>query len=371
VSALVEVAPAAGEQSDEIDKVLEDGHHEARAAALTLIRSAIRDGGWVLCMGHIQPDGDALGSALALAMAIRRVGGRALVSFDPGGLAFGMPPSLSFLPGADLLVDPDRLPAGAAGPAAVITFDTGSPERLGSLARFVSVPSAASADRVVDVDAPPVLVVDHHACGSPFGSQRFIDVAAAATAELVASLIDGLGVALTADLAACLYAGLASDTGSFRYAATSSSSHRLAARLLAAGAPHAQISSQLWDTRPASYLCVLTSALGRLQRSDEIIWTYVTAEDLSQAGASIEEAEGIVDVIRVAREHEVAAVLKEDTTGAGGRWKVSVRSRGKADVGAACTALGGGGHRLAAGFGADGDPAEIISRLQATLAAGE
>ena len=116
---------------------------------------------------------------------------------------------------------------------------------------------------------------------------------------------------------------------------------------------------------------VLTSALGRLQRSGEVIWTFVTAADLAQAGASIEEAEGIVDVIRVAREHEVAVVLKEDTTDAGGRWKVSVRSRGTADVGAACTALGGGGHRLAAGFGADGEPAAIIAQLQGILAAGE
>jgi phosphoesterase RecJ-like protein len=362
VSTSVEVAPGAN------DEDFEDGYHAARGAALALINRAIRSGGWVLCLGHIQPDGDALGSALALAFAIRRCGGRALVSFDPGGLTFGMPPSLAFLPGSELLVAPDRLPSGPAGPAAVVTFDTGSPERLGSLARFVR---ATATENVIALDAPPVLVVDHHACGSAFGSMRLIDVHAAATAELVASLIDGLGVTLNAEMAACLYAGLASDTGSFRYAATSSSSHRLAARLLAAGAPHADISSLLWDTRPASYLGVLTSALGRLQRSGDVIWTFVTADDLAQAGASIEEAEGIVDVIRVAREHEVAVVLKEDTTGAGGRWKVSVRSRGTADVGAACTVLGGGGHRLAAGFGADGEPAAIIGQLQDTLAAGE
>jgi phosphoesterase RecJ-like protein len=365
VSASVELAPAVSSQ-------LDDDHYSARKSALELIDQAVRGGGWVLCMGHIQPDGDALGSALALAFAIRRVGGRALVSFDPGGLPFGMPPSLSFLPGAELLVDPLRLPAGSAGPAAVITFDTGSPERLGSLARFVDVAATSAGHSGVDAAAvvPPVLVVDHHGCGSPFGTHRLIDVEAAATAELVASLIDGLGVALTADMATCLYAGLASDTGSFRYAATGSASHRLAARLLAAGAPHAEISSLLWDTRPASYLTVLTSALVRLKRSGEVIWTFVTAEDIAEADATIEEAEGIVDVIRVAREHEVAVVLKEDLTCAGGRWKVSVRSRGQADVGAACTALGGGGHRLAAGFGADGEPAEIIARLQAALAAG-
>jgi phosphoesterase RecJ-like protein len=364
VSASVELAP-------DISSELDDDLHSDRKDALALIEQVIRGGGWVLCMGHIQPDGDALGSALALAFAIRRVGGRALVSFDPGGLPFGMPPSLSFLPGAELLVDPHRLPAGTAGPAAVITFDTGSSERLGLLARFVEAADDPDKRSAIASDAAvPVLVVDHHACGSPFGTHRLIDVEAAATAELVASLIDGLGVALTADMATCLYAGLASDTGSFRYAATGAASHRLAARLLTAGAPHAEISSLLWDTRPASYLTVLSSALTRVTRSQEVIWTFVTAEDLAAADATIEEAEGIVDVIRVAREHEVAAVLKEDSTGAGGRWKVSVRSRGQADVGAACTALGGGGHRLAAGFGANGEPAEIIARLQAALAAG-
>jgi phosphoesterase RecJ-like protein len=343
---------------------LEDAHFAARAAALEVIQQAIRGGGWVLCLGHIQPDGDALGSALALAFAIRRAGGSAFVSFDPGGLPFGMPPSLAFLPGGELLVAPEKLPTGVSGPAAVITFDTGSPERLGVLEPFA----------VPQQDGPPVLVVDHHARGTSFGGLRFIDVDAAATAELVASLIDGLGVAIDADMAACLYAGLASDTGSFRYVATSPASHRLAARLLAAGAPHAEISSLLWDTRPASYLTVLTTALTRVQRSDQVIWTFVTAEDLRRADATIEEAEGIVDIIRVAREHEVAAVLKEDTPSegaCGGRWKVSVRSRGRADVGAACTALGGGGHRLAAGFGADGEPAEIIARLQAALSACE
>ena len=128
MSASVELAPG-------LSCELEDDHHSARKAALELIDHAIRSGGWLLCMGHVQPDGDALGSALALAFAIRQVGGNALVSFDPGGLPFGMPPSLSFLPGAELLVHPDLLPTGAVGPAAVITFDTGSAERLGSLAR--------------------------------------------------------------------------------------------------------------------------------------------------------------------------------------------------------------------------------------------
>ena len=184
----------------------------------------------------------------------------------------------------------------------MITFDTGTAERLGVLEPYAEVRA----------DGPPVIVIDHHARGSAFGSMRMVDAGAAATAELIADLIDELGVPVDEAIATCLYAGLASDTGSFRYAATSPASHRLAARLLEAGARHDTISTLLWDTRPASYLRVLSGALDRLQHSGEVIWTYVTCADLSAAGATAEETEGIVDVIRGSREHEVAVVLKQD-----------------------------------------------------------
>jgi phosphoesterase RecJ-like protein len=330
------------------------------AEVLDVIKDVIASDGWVLCVGHIQPDADALGSALALSFAIRNAGGMAYVSFDPGPLAFGMPPSLDFLPGAQMLLSPASL-AREPAPGAVVTFDTGTAERLGVLEPY-SVPRQ---------DGPPVLVIDHHARGSAFGSMRLVDASAAATAELIADLIDELGVPFDESIATCLYAGLASDTGSFRYVATSPGSHRLAARLLEAGARHDTISLLLWDSRPSSYLQVLSGALARVGHAGEVIWTYVTCADLLAARATAEETEGIVDVIRGSREHEVAVVLKEDPSGGPDCWKASVRSRGHLDVGAACTALGGGGHRLAAGFSAEGSPQQIIDRLRAVLATGQ
>jgi phosphoesterase RecJ-like protein len=330
------------------------------ADVLDVIKGVIASDGWVLCVGHIQPDADALGSALALAFAIRSAGGTSYVSFDPGPLAFGMPPSLDFLPGKELLRSPARLRHEPA-PGAVITFDTGTAERLGLLEPY-AVPRE---------DGPPVIVIDHHARGSAFGSMRLVDAGAAATAELIADLIDELGVPFDEAIATCLYAGLASDTGSFRYAATSPGSHRLAARLLEAGARHDTISLLLWDSRPANYLQVLSSALARVACDGEVIWTFVTCADLQAVGATAEETEGIVDVIRGSREHEVAVVLKQEPTGGPDCWKASVRSRGHLDVGGACTALGGGGHRLAAGFSAEGTPEQIIDRLRTVLAAGQ
>lgn len=344
-------------ESGAVDDGYTAGYEGDYEAALEALRSVIASGGWALCLGHIQPDGDALGSAIALALAIRRAGGCSVVSFDPGPLPFGLPPSLNFLPGKHLLADPEMIPSGSSGPSAVITFDTGSTERLGRLAPFAEVLQ----------DGPPVLVIDHHARGSVFGGIRLVQPEAAATAEMIAQLIDGLGVPLDADIATCLYTGLASDTGSFRYAATSAHTHRLAARLLDAGVLHDEISTRLWDTRPVSYLTVLLAALQRLQCDSELIWTYVNRSDLRAAQATAEEVEGIVDVIRVSREHQVAVVLKEDVVDGQLGWKASVRSRGRVDVGAACTALGGGGHRLAAGFSAVGEPAQVIARLRAAL----
>jgi bifunctional oligoribonuclease and PAP phosphatase NrnA len=303
----------------------------------------------VVCIAHIQPDADALGSALAMAYAIRSSGGQACVSFDPGPLPFGLPPGLGFLPGAELLVAPDTLPDR---PVMTVVFDTSSAERLGVLETYL--------------DRGPTLVVDHHARGAAFGDHRLIDARAAATCEIVAEIIlEELGVELDQAIATCLYAGLAADTGSFRYAATSSASHELAARLLEAGARQDVISTALWDTRPAGYLVVLGAALGRVRRDGELIWTTVTAADLAAAQATAEEAEGVIDVIRVVPDHDVAVVLKED--GAAGTWKVSVRSRGASDVGAACAALGGGGHRLAAGFSAGGSPEQVVELLRSAL----
>ena len=305
----------------------------------------------IVCVAHIQPDADALGSALAMAHAVSRAAGHAVVSFDPGPLPFGLPSALAFLPGAELLVAAKQLPAR---PALVVVFDTGSSGRLGQLEAYAT--------------GSPSLVVDHHAQGVAFGDGRLIDTAAAATCEIVADLIDELGVGFDRTIATCLYAGLAADTGSFRYAATTARSHQLAGRLLDARVPHDRISTALWDTRPASYLSVLQTALGRVRRDGELIWTAITATDLADAGATVEESEGVIDVIRVVPDHDVAVVLKEDVAAPGG-WKVSVRSRGARDVGAACAALGGGGHRLAAGFSATGHPEQIIASLREALGA--
>jgi len=316
----------------------------------------ILDGATEICLAcHVRPDADALGSMLAVAHALRGRGARILASF--GDRPFEIPRILRFLPGTGLLSPPDQVPER---PAVMVTFDAASPDRLGLLQ-----PNAAQADELI--------VLDHHASNTRFGTVNLIDPAAAATAVLACDLVDRIGAELTRDVALGLYAGLVTDTGSFKYPATTPAVHQLAARLLRAGIEPGVVAYELWDRSPFAFLGLLSAVLGRARLEPGaaagrgLVWTTVTRGDRAPAGLPFDVAESVIDVVRRTDEAEVAAVLKEDD---GGRWQVSVRSKGTADVGRACVALGGGGHPLAAGFTGSGTPDDVIDALREQLAAG-
>jgi bifunctional oligoribonuclease and PAP phosphatase NrnA len=301
---------------------------------------------------HLSPDGDALGSMLALAHALRRRGTRVLPSFSE---PFTVPESLRSLPGVELLVPPRDFPAA---PPLLVTFDTGSRDRLGGLAGRAET-------------AAEVLVIDHHASNTGYGSLHLVDPAVPATAVLVDELIRRLGIPLDPEIAACLYAGLVTDTGGFRYAGTTPATHLLAARLLATGFRHDLLARQLFDTHPVGWLALVGAAIGRARWEPEeaagrgLVWTETRAAELAEYGLEPDQAESLIDIVRTAREADVAAVCKELATGG---WAVSVRSRGRLDVGAACVMLGGGGHRFAAGFTSDADLESTVADLRAALA---
>ena len=285
---------------------------------------------------HVGPDGDALGSMLGLGLALRAAGKKVVASF--GSEPFEVPVPYRGLPGQDLLVPADQVPAA---PGLLVTFDTGSTDRLGSLA-----------DRVAS--AQDVLVLDHHVTNTRFGSVNLVDMQAAATAVVVIDLLDRLGLELTADIAAPLYTGLITDTGSFKYSATTPAVHELAARLLATGIRHDLISREIWDTASFGYVKLLGLVCARsVLEVDEVdglglVWTAIGADDLHRYDLVLSDVEGVIDVVRMAREAEVAVVVKTDPED--GWLKVSMRSKGRVDVGALCSELGGGGHRFAAGF---------------------
>jgi bifunctional oligoribonuclease and PAP phosphatase NrnA len=326
------------------------GSRPAGPSVAEVLAEAADDHATVVLSGHVQPDADALGSSLALAEGLRRRGARVLVTFPN---PFTLPPSLGWLPGAEGLVPSSAVPSS---PDVFVSLDAASPARLGELAPLLDA-------------ARTSVVVDHHASNPGFGDVRLIDGTAPATVCLVADLLDGLGVTLDRGMATCLYAGLAADTGSFRFGNTRPDTHELAARLLATGIDHAAISRRLFDTAPFGWLGLLSVVTGRAVLEPEVgsglVWTWSSTAEAAEHGLPGEQLEALVDVVRSAQEADVACVLKGQDDGT---WSVSLRSRGGTDVARVAIALGGGGHTLAAGYTSHLDREKTIEALRAELA---
>ncbi|WP_439674875.1 DHH family phosphoesterase [Embleya sp. MST-111070] len=307
----------------------------------------------ITLLAHVSPDGDALGSALAVGLALRELGRNVRVSYGDDPLV--VPSSLEFLPGQDLLVPHTEVPEE---PELVAVFDAAGSARLGLLEGKAKAAGA-------------LLVVDHHASNTRFGTHHLIDIDAPATAVLADELITRLGATLTADIATALYTGLVTDTGSFKYVGTTPETHTFAARLMATGIRHDLIQRAIWDTCRFGYLKVLAAALAgaRLDTGAAsglgLVSTVITRAERAAHGIRLDEIEGVIDVVRKSGEAEVALVLKEDDDGA---LRASARSKGAVDLGRVCGAFGGGGHAFAAGFTAYDPPAEVVARFRDLLA---
>lgn len=301
---------------------------------------------------HVNPDGDALGSMLAVGLAARAQGKVVRCSYaEPDTV----PAVFSFLPGLDLLVPAKQM---SEAPAVFLAFDTGALDRLGLLARSA-------------VHATTSVVLDHHATNDGFASVDLLDANAAATAVVARELLARLGWPLDRDIATCLYTALVTDTGRFQYANTSPSVHELAAELLSFDIEQDRISQRIYDTRTLAALKVDAIALERLTVVPDarLAWTAITQDDLTRAGATEDDLDRLIDTIRVVEDTDVALLLKQRADGA---WKLSMRSRGDSDVGAIAASFGGGGHRLAAGCTAPKemtDPAAIAEQVAGALRA--
>lgn len=297
----------------------------------------------LLC--HVQPDADTIGSALALAIELGRRGKVPQVSFaSPAQL----PESMVSLPGAEYVTSPDLVRTDAD---LVVTVDCGSRGRLGSLG-----------DRL---DTAESLVIDHHRSNTRYGTHHVLDVSAESTTAVVASLLDAWGVPLDRALAECLYAGLVTDTGSFRWVRPGT--HLLADRLLATGIDAADISRRLLDTHPFGWLPMLGAVLGSARLlpgaagGRGLVYAVVRSEDAD--GLRPEEIESVVDIVRTTAEAEVAAVFKQNESG----WAVSLRAKHDVDVSAVAGRLGGGGHKFSAGYTAAGPIEANVDELVVAL----
>jgi len=295
---------------------------------------------------HVNPDADALGASLGLSNFLRARGVRTICSFP--NEPFEPPRWIAVLPGNDALVPPAQFPVD---PAVMVTCDVASMDRLGMLAH-----SAARAQTLV--------WIDHHVSNEGLGTIPLIDPRASSTCEMVWKLVRSIGGDVPVDTATCLYAGLVTDTGRFQYEAVTPETLRLAADLREFRFDHARLVQALYEDNATAYLRVLGTALERITVEDDLVWTYITQADLSDAGADAAGTDDLIDVVRTAREADVAAVLKQQRDG---RFKVSVRSKGGHDVATVASAFGGGGHRLAAGYTSKHGLAGTVDRLKAAL----
>ncbi|MCP5307580.1 MAG: hypothetical protein H6953_19400 [Chromatiaceae bacterium] len=196
-----------------------------------------------------------------------------------------------------------------------------------------------------------------------------VDAAVPATGMLALELIDELGAELTADIAVCLYAAISSDTGSFRYAATTPDTLRVAARLMETGIDFAGIARTMFDTKSIGFLALQAEAINSLELMQvgglRVAVARIGIAERERHGVAFTAVESLIDVVRTVDEADIAVVLKQDDNGV---WRVSTRSKGAADVGSVCTSLGGGGHRMAAGFTGSHDADATLASLLVALA---
>jgi phosphoesterase RecJ-like protein len=298
-------------------------------------------------IAHVHPDADTIGAGLALGLVLDKCGKQVEVSFaEPASL----PESLASLPGCRLLASPDAMRRDVD---LVVTVDVPSIKRLGALSNL----AAAGAE---------LLVIDHHASNDLFGTANFVDVSADSTTMMIADILDAWGKPIDREVAHCIYAGLTTDTGSFRWA--SARALRLAARLVDIGVDNGAISRTLMDNHPFGWLPLLSRVLGSARLLPDAVGgrglVYAVVGNQDWTSSRPEEVESIVDIVRTTQQAEVAAVFKEI---APQQWSVSMRAKAEVDLAAVASGFGGGGHRLAAGYSTAGSIDDAVASLRTAL----
>lgn len=303
---------------------------------------------FILC-GHARPDGDAIGSVMAMAAALRVLGRTAVrtVSADPAPDAFLDLPDME---GFEVVSEVD-----ATG-ATVIVMESSALERTG----------------IHGLEAGHVINIDHHLGNTGFGAVTWVDETAAANGELVADLIDALGVVWTPAIATHLYVAVLTDTGSFRHSHISSRTFELARRCVEHGANPVALYRQMYDSYSLGRLRLMGDLLHGmdLEAGGRVAVLRVTPEVHARTGSTPEESDGLVNLPFTARDVQAVLLLREDVDG---RSRVSLRSREAVDVRAVAQQFGGGGHRNASGFTSDRSldelRAALVPLLEAAVAA--
>ena len=277
-----------------------------------------------LISSHVNPEGDSLGSALALGGLLKKLGKKIQLVWDGP-----VPMAYRFLPGVKAV---RHSPSGLYDATFIVDCPTLS--RIGRTQRFID-------------KRKPLCVIDHHISNERFGTVNWVDPEAAAVGEMVYFLFKMFKVKPDRNDATNLYTSIVGDTGSFRYSNTTPKIHRVAAELIALGVSPVAISNALYESSSLHSRRLLALALGtlRVDRGGKMAWIKVTQKMFSKCQATSQDSEGFVDYPRSLKGVQAAVLLREEAVGV----KVSFRSKSGFDVNRIARRFGGGGHRAASG----------------------
>jgi bifunctional oligoribonuclease and PAP phosphatase NrnA len=309
------------------------------------IKEILNNGKRFLVVTHIDPDGDAVGSAFALGFAIEQLAKEVSVY-----LKDRVPYRYEFLPQPKGLVH--EIPEGTFD--AVFTVDCGDFFRVGNGHEELK-------------EKGPIVNIDHHDTNEAFGYINILDERASSTAEIIYLILKGLGVAIDFDMAINIYTGIFTDTGSFRYGNTNAKAFTICEEMTHKGVVPSYVASKVHESHPKERFVLLCTVLSTLQMyyDNRVAVVHVTTDMFREAGASREHSEGFVEFIKEMKDLEVAALLRQIGDG---RYKVSMRSKGTVDVASIAARFGGGGHKNAAGCVMEGTLEEIRTRLVEAIA---
>jgi len=306
----------------------------------------------VVC-SHVRPDGDALGSCLALALALERLGREVRVLSEDG-----VPENLGFIHRAEELV---KRPSGKVEADVVFALDTATRDRLGPMV-------------IEAIAAVPLLVnIDHHISNKGYGDLFYVDGRSPATAQIIFEFLRSEGLPLDRGIAEALYTGISTDTGSFQYGSTTSATYRAAAELVDLGVEVGELNRRIYQSQPlrrVKLLCELLNVL-RLTADGRCASWSLSREMAQRVDSRAEDTENLIDHIRGIEGVVVAAFFEELNDG---RVRLSLRSKDpRIDVSALCQKFGGGGHRMAAGARLPGPltaaEEKVLSAIHEALAA--
>ena len=302
----------------------------------------------LLLTSHARPDGDAIGSVLALAEILDQLGCHTdIVLVDSSPFIYHTLPNINRIHHKPSANDIDP-----TGTHPAIHLECDGTARTGLLG----------------LENRTLVNIDHHASGRPFGTLNWIDEHACAVAAMIYRIAIAAKVDITPSMATCLYTAILSDTGSFTYPSTNAETFALAHDLAARGANPSQIARDLYFSNPASKIRLLGTALSNLQCDGPLAWSWVTNDDMDQVGAEAEDCEGVVNYLISIDGIESAVFLRELPSA--DQFRLSIRSKGKVDVAQIAEGFGGGGHRSASGCTLDGPLTEATDRILAQLRTG-